>query len=224
MKVSDIITRVGRQLSDPDHVRWTVPELFDYIDDAQRQIVLIAPDANSRVEVFELAEGTKQSLPADAIRLLRVIRNMGDDGQTPGQIIQPTLRSTLDADIPLWHTAQGQVVEKFIYDPDASRTTFYVYPATAGYVELAYSIVPAALSRPEDLEEVLELPDQYINPIVDWVLCRCFGKDSDYGGNAARSQMHESRFYQQLGGKSQVADLVNPIRRVRNSESEGSVR
>lgn len=221
MIVNDILNRAGRLLSDPTHVRWTEKELVDYINDAQRQIVLLVPDANSRTESFLLVEGSKQMLPAEGIRLLRITRNLGADGLTPGRVVYPTIRSALDAENPDWHTKTGTSVQHYIYDPESNRKVFYVYPSANGYVEIVYSSAPAKLATdPVNVAEQLELSDQYINPILDWVLYRCWAKDAEYAGNQQRAQMHEGSFYQQLGVKNQAAESVNPTRRVRGAEIE----
>lgn len=219
MLASDIITRAGRLLFDPTHVRWTVDELIDYINDAQRQIVLLVPDANSRNESIQLQAGTRQPMPNNSIRLLRLTRNMGADGETPGRVIYPTVRTALDSEIPDWHTSTDTTVEHYIYDPEVDRTHFYVYPGVGGqqvHVEIVYSVVPATANAAGD---ELELADQYISPIVDWVLYRCWAKDADYAGNPQRAQTHEQSFYQQLGIKYQSAARVDPNRRIRGGEA-----
>jgi len=219
MRVSDILARAGRLLSDPTHVRWAEDELIDYINDAQKQIVLLRPDANSRNESLKLANGSKQTIPALGLQLLRVTRNMGADGNTPGRVIYPTLRSALDAETPEWHTRTGAAIQHYIYDPDVDRKIFYVYPSVSGswYVEISYSSTPADVTSSA---HTLELNDQYINPIIDWVLYRAWAKDAEYAGNVQRAQMHESSFYQQLGVKAESSAMANPIRRVRNAEIE----
>lgn len=223
MKVSDILSRTGRLLSDPTHVRWAVDELVDYINDAQKQIVLLRPDANSRNEPFQLTAGSRQEIPASGLQLLRITRNLGQDGQTPGRVVYPTLRSALDAETPEWHTSQGPAVQHYIYDPQVDRKVFYVYPSVAGdwYLEISYSSTPADVPVPTSGNDPeLELSDQYINPIVDWVLYRCWAKDAEYAGNVQRAGMHEQSFYQQLGVKAESVMAMNPTRRVRNAEIE----
>ena len=222
MKVSDITNRVGRLLSDPTHVRWSVDELIDYVNDAQKQIVLLVPDANSRTDAFSITPNqSRQTLPTspEAIRLLRITRNLPD-----GRVVYPTLRSAIDAEIPTWHSATGNAVEHYIYDPNADRKTFYIYPRmTQGghQVEIVYSSIPVQVTS---LANDLALSDQYINPVVDWVLYRAWAKDAEYAGNAGLAQRHEASFYQQLGVKDQVADQVNPNRRVRSAEVDGTAR
>ena len=219
MKVSDILDRAGRLLSDPTHVRWAEDELIDYINDAQKQIVLLRPDANSRNESFKLVAGSRQMIPASGLQLLRIIRNMGENGSTPGRVVYPTLRSALDAETPDWHTRTGAAVQHYIYDPDIDRKVFYVYPSVSGswHVEISYSSTPVDVTGATD---TLELNDQYINPIIDWVLYRAWAKDAEYAGNVQRAQMHEQSFYQQLGVKAESSAMANPTRRVRNAEIE----
>lgn len=217
MRVSDILQRAGRQLSDHTHVRWTDAEIIDYINDAQRQIVLLRPDSNSRNESFQLASGSKQTLPARSTYLLRVTRNLGSDGNTPGKVIFPTLRSALDSETPDWHTKTGAAVQHYIYDPNVDKKTFYVYPSADGYIEIVYSTAPDEVSGAND---TLDLNDQWINAVLDWVLYRCFSKDSEYSGNAQQAAGYYQRFMEGLQISSVIEQNQNPIRRVRGSEVE----
>lgn len=218
MRVSDIIVRAGRTLADATHVRWTEAEIIDHINDGQRQIVLLKPNANSRTETFRLAAGTKQALPAGGIALLRVLRNMGGDGLTPGTAVFPTIRSAMDAETPDWHTKVGSEIQHFIYDYKTDKRTFYVYPASAGnYVELTYSAAPAEVTS---TSSELDLDDTYINEVLNWVLHRCFAKDTEYAGNAQRAAEFLGAFYRGLELSAQVEALTNPTNRVRNSELE----
>ena len=45
---------------------------MDYYNDAAKAIVLMRPDAHTKNVQFNCAAGTKQSLPADALRLIEV--------------------------------------------------------------------------------------------------------------------------------------------------------
>lgn len=218
MKAEDILRRAGRLLSDHTNVRWTESEILDYVNDAQAQIALLRPDANSRNEKFQLDAGSKQVLNQEgAIALLRVTRNMGPDGNTPGRVIYPTIRSALDAETPDWHTKTGSVVQHYIYDPDTDRKTFYVYPSADGWIEIVYSATPALA---ESMAEVLDLSDQYRNAVVDWVLYRCFSKDAEYSGNQQLAAKYYQDFYQAIGVKTEVDKGSNPTRRVRGAEIE----
>ncbi|HDK8696501.1 TPA: hypothetical protein PVA50_004840, partial [Aeromonas hydrophila] len=46
--------------------------------------------------------------------------------------------------------------------------------------------------------------DIYINPIIDFMLYRCFSKDAEYAANSNRAAGHYNAFLQQLGEKTQA--------------------
>lgn len=193
--VASIITRAGRILFDVGNVRWTTSELTDYVTDAQRQIVFYRPDAFSVTESVALtANQSKQTLPPEASRLLRVIRNMGANGTTPGRAIREASRLALDAENPDWHTRTGAYVEHYVFD-NQSPKTFYIYPTVtaAHQIEVVYAKTPGTVGTN------IDLGDEYVNAILDWVLYRCFLKDAVYAGNPARAQMHLQSFANDLG-------------------------
>jgi hypothetical protein len=200
MLASDIITRCERILLDNTNVRWPESELIDYINDAMRQIVLFRPDANSKNENVSLVTGTKQSIPATGIRLLRVVRNMGSSGTTPGKAIREISRLALDAEVDDWHSAANHStsVSHYVFD-DIDPRTFYVYPGLASgqtlNVEIIYSDNPTTVTT---AGQTLDLKDHYINPVVDWVLYRAYSKDADFAGNMNRAQAHLQSFANEL--------------------------
>lgn len=195
--VTDIIARAGRILFDVNNVRWSEDELADYVTDAQRQIVFYRPDAHSVTEPLELTPSqSKQTLPAGASRLLRVIRNMGANGATPGRSIREASRLALDSENPDWHTRTGAYVEHYVFD-NQSPKTLYIYPTVTAthYIEVVYSKTPGAVTSSDNIT----LGDEYVNAILDWVLYRCFLKDAVYAGNPARASMHLQSFANDLG-------------------------
>ena len=71
--VQSVIDRVQAVLQDTTGVRWpVVDELVLWVNDAQREIALLKPDASAKNETITLAAGTKQSIPAGGNRLLKV--------------------------------------------------------------------------------------------------------------------------------------------------------
>jgi len=211
MQASDIIQRAAPLLNDADNVRWEEPELLRYIADAQQQIVDVKPSSNSVTQNITLtAQSTLQNKPATAKQMIRLVRNMGSGGATPGRAIIMTSRESMDAMDVNWHSETGDQVERWIYDPDADRDVFWVYPALSqrAMVEAVYSKNPAStIASPST---ALDLGPQYLNPILDWVLYRCFSKDADYGGNLQRAQTHLEAFATNLGVKIQRIMRTNP--------------
>jgi len=198
MKVSDIIDRVSRILYDTTKVRWQEPELIDYINDAQMQVVLHRPDANSKNAAISLTTGnSKQTLPAGGIRFLRAVRNMGATGSTPGKALTEVPRDLLDKEDIDWHTKTGTEVLHYVFD-DVDPKNFYVYPSVSSswQIEIVYSATPTTVTASTD---TLDLPDEYINPIMDWVLFRCYSKNSKATGNQQRAMAHLQNFANELG-------------------------
>lgn len=215
MLASEIIRRASTALFDATNVRWSQGELVDYINDGQRQIILLRPDANSVTASLKLVAGSKQSIPTTegtdpngvptpkGVRFLRAVRNMGSDGKTPGRAIRECSRVALDNEVPDWHFANpSPTVQHYIFDNVAPRN-FYVYPAIPSggnvYAEIVYSGLPVTVLKnadgsPTSATDLLTLPDQYINALLDFVLARCYAKDASYAGNMQRAQVHIESF------------------------------
>jgi hypothetical protein len=201
-----IITKVQAVLQDSG-TRWPTAELIGWINEAQLEIATLRPDAASERVTLQLAAGARQTLSATWTMLLDVIRNMGTSGTAAGAPIRQTNRRILDAVEPGWHTrTAATVIQHFMYDPRNPRE-FLVYPPSTGttYVELLVGTVPTAVAVAGD---TLDMRDEYENPLVDFVLYRCFSKDIDFAGNAERAVLHRRAFDNSLGLKAQ-ADASN---------------
>lgn len=60
--IQSIIDRVTDVTKDYDHVRWTLPEIARWLNDAAGQIATIHPRAASRYVTLTLAAGARQDL------------------------------------------------------------------------------------------------------------------------------------------------------------------
>jgi len=199
----EITTRVNKLLNDPGFVRWPEEELLNYLNDAQRAIVLRRPDSYSiDIDDFACVEGTKQALPADALRLIDITRNA-----TGKAIRGPYNRQVLDDNHENWYAGTDAAeVQLYIYDERVPKT-FYVYPGVAAGVllTLAYSKAPASIGMTEhNSSEVIALDDIYVNAIIEWILYRSYMKDAEYAADPNKSTMHLQAFESQLGQKNQA--------------------
>jgi hypothetical protein len=75
IRVIDLIDKAEEILQDTTNVKWSQQSLLNYLNDAQREIVLIRPDANPVNEAFTLAQTAKQTLPTAGLRLLSLYKN-----------------------------------------------------------------------------------------------------------------------------------------------------
>ena len=197
--VSDLITRCSVTLKDPENVRWTVPELVSYADEAQKELARL-PGAYVKTVVLTLEAGTKQALPSDTFLLVSAVRNWDTENDGPLQPIRITTRGILDSVDPMWHMErQKPYVENYVYD-DRSRKEFFVYPPNdgTGAIEIQYSAVPATLTSAQD--EIV-LGEEYVLPMIFYILFRAYNKDSDYSGGFGLAQS----YYQSYVQTSQMA-------------------
>ncbi len=75
-----LIEKAGVTLADTEHVRYTTADLLKYLNDGQREIILVKPEASSALTEIGLHPGTLQMIPDDGISFLRLTRNLGEDG------------------------------------------------------------------------------------------------------------------------------------------------
>lgn len=176
---SVLLARVRSQLIDDGSVpRWSDAELLRLMSDGQRTIVTIDPTASATRATVQLASGTLQDLPAGGNKLLRVIRNMGTAGTTPGRVVRPASLDLVDSQDPDWHTLTKVTdIKNFMVDPE-DDSIYWVYPPSngSGYVQINYSAIPTELTATTDN---LGVGDIYQTPLVDYVMWRAHLKDSE---------------------------------------------
>lgn len=214
--VQSVIDRVQTTLQDTTGVRWpVVSELVLWINDAQREIALLKPDASAKNETVTLVTGTKQTIPSGGNRLLRAVRNMSAASNGTGKrSVRLVSREVLDAQTPDWHdptvggdAAHTAVIKHYIYD-EANPRNFYVYPGVSGnsYLEIIYSANPSAVTQSDSLD----IPDIYANAVMNYVLYMAYMKDAEYAGNSQRAANHYQIFTASVTGKGQVDAITTP--------------
>lgn len=123
-----IVSNVAKDLLDSSYTFWTKSTLLRYLNDAQRVIVQVRPDANSQRGSHQLVAGSLQTIPNGHERFLAATRNMGVDGATPGRVITLVEREYLDQSEPDWFTATPSAVVKHVVFDERDPTHFFVYP------------------------------------------------------------------------------------------------
>lgn len=214
--VQSVIDRVQTVIQDTTGVRWpVVSELVLWVNDAQREIALIKPDASATNETVTLVTGTKQSIPAGGNRLLQVVRNMSAASSGTGKrSVRLVGRAVLDGQSPDWHdptvagdAAHTNIVKHYVYD-EANPRNYYVYPGVAGdaYLEIIYSANPVTVT----LTDNLSIPDVFANAIMNYVLYMSYMKDAEYAGNQQRASSHYGLFTTSVTGKAQIDAVTTP--------------
>jgi hypothetical protein len=182
-----IIDRAASLLQDTTFTRWSQARHLDWLNEGQREAVLLDPTLYVINDTITLTKGTKQSLPDDARVLLDVPRN------ADGYAITPVARKSLDSQVPDWHspTRANARVQHFCPAP-GDPTTFYVYPPSPGgnNVEVVYHATPPSIG----LNAAIAIDDSYAGALVDYLMYRAYAKDSEYGGAADLAALHRQSF------------------------------
>lgn len=210
MKASVPVSLAAEILQDTLKTSFSSSQLVGWWNDAQRAITTFKPDASVITGPIQLvANSTKQTLPSGSIKLQDITRNLGADGTTPGNEITLVERGLLDSFKSTWHIVKAaSVIKEYAYS-DLSPLTFYVYPQPniALYVEASRIVVPTDCA---DEDSDIAISNIYVTPGIEWMLYRCFSRDSEETPNYARAQAHYNNFKDMLGIKTQTDRAVSP--------------
>jgi|GEM_PF-773521 hypothetical protein len=184
--------------------------LLDFLNESMRVVVMQRPDAFAITEPIRLEPGMRQRMPSkkrnsasrNAATLIELVRNLGQDGDTPGQAIVSAQPSLLLA----WAdaTRAARSVENFAYDRLTNPNIYYVYPAVCEdadvWVEATYSAAPEAITSPE---QEIGLPEGYAAALKHHILASILSGDNE-SSNASKASLHLQLYAQILGIKLQV--------------------
>lgn len=197
-----IIDKAEIILQDTTNVRWEVSELLGWLNDGQREVATLRPDATNKTVSVTMVAGTRQSLPDESARLVRVQRNMGANGATPGEAVRPTSMQLMDLHRPNWHTdSPATVVKHYMHD---SRTpdVYYVWPPSTGttQVEVVYQTQPAIVTNAAN---TISIGDEYANALIDYIIYRAYAKDIENPQNGALARQAYEAFRTVIVGKTE---------------------
>lgn len=176
--VNSIFTKFGILANDVDSVQWTAAERELWINEGQIALLEKHPDAKIKTVTVALAQGAKQTNPADCISIIELRQNAN------GNAILPCDRKALDAFSPGWMTSTASATVKHYMD-DPQPDTFYVYPpqpVSPGSVVMTYGAVPATVAAGGNID----VRDIYADRLVNYLIYRAYSKDSE-SGDAARA-------------------------------------
>lgn len=211
-----VIHRVVTTLQDASAVRWATNELVRYLNDGQRDIVTLRPDATATTATITCVAGTRQTLPAAAAKLIDIVRNVAATSNK--QVVRKINRQMLDTVNPTWHVATSSVnTYNYMYDPLDPRV-FYVYPPATILAQLStvYSAYPTDIAEPADntlytaISGNISVADIFANALADYVLFRAFSKDSEASANAGRAQAHYALYTTALNTELQGTTSIAP--------------
>ena len=190
MEVSQIMTTVSEVLQDTEHITYTEPQLIDGVNQACLATVLVKPDASSELFTSVLVEGTRQKLPAGALRLLDTYYRLDQDDNPIAHITMVDRRDTDFLPTP------GDVVQHVAYN-EKQPDTFWVSPSAEAGVKLSL-LCSKSPTTVTDKTETFPLTDKYSIPVTEYLLYLMFRRDSERTPNSNRAQIHRQAFFDLL--------------------------
>lgn len=197
---SELIGTARRLLQDQSNVtaRWDDSTLLKGLNEGQRQLVGLKHDAYTAKTAVNVTGGTSHEIPSDSIAFIRLTRNLGADGATPGRAIQMVSIEQMDIADPNWHTAEkaSAVLHGMFDDRDERR--FYIWPRVDGHVELIHTVLPADVALTTD---PITLDDVYATALIAYMVYYAIAQDMDAAPNRELAQIWFGQFAQLVSGK-----------------------
>ncbi len=199
--VKNLIDRISRDLIDLRNVRWSRPELIDFMNDAIAAIVIRRPDLSRATAVVATSSNTV-ALPADAYQILAVnhIDNVAATFVSINKLNQlyPECRTTVGA--PVCWTRN-----------ELDETTLFLYPAPQEEVNV--EVVYSRTLKVTDESAAFPLSEVYEGVVADFVMYRAYNKDSLNPAEGQKAQLHLQAFATALGDKTATdnakAQMIN---------------
>lgn len=221
-----LMDEVAKTLNDKDFVYWTSEDLLNYLNEAMVQTVILKPDASVTAKEYQLSTGVRQSLPdgsaafvdaaagtlPKAMKLVKVVMNMGTDGLTPGRAISIIDMDMLAAIRPDWASKTGSPTAIHYMFSEADPKSFWVHPpqpaTNQGYVFVVYNSFPTPCVAYSETEYV-PLSDEYAQTLMYYMLFKAYSKDTD-SADANKSLQYYDAFKTSLGLQQNVERNEDP--------------
>ena len=196
--------------------------LLGWLADGQTAVVVYKPSANTRHIDISLVPGADQTLPDDALYIVRPLSNVTVtqstdpepvETRTPGRTITAVDPDTLYRYVPDWPTMDADSTVQHVLLDENEPVQFQVYPPQpdpAGVIKVAAVINPPA---PANISENIAFKDEYQTALIEYVCYRALLEDSDNPVNAQKSEMYYSKFMQSLGVQYQAQMALRPVRK-----------
>lgn len=183
--VSDVITAVKRQFGDESGVQVTDSDIFRWVDDAQREIVVKNSELNAVYVEINTTTGTSAyPLLSEIPDILKVHSIHYNGSFLPSMTFLAAQEYIISNDTGANYTTQPQLWYEY-------GGVLQIWPTpqedlTPG-LKVFYSKKPAIVSTSGQL---LEVPDSYFKTVVDFCLQQAYEMDE----NQQMAQMKEDQF------------------------------
>lgn len=210
-----IIQNCQDALNDLAGDRYPASTLVRHLNKAQRWMQTVRPDVTATREVWALATGFVQNLPANVAALLDIPANATGKFSRITKVDLPLL----DASAPTWRSQSPKVeIAHFVNDMRTPRQVL-VYPpaATGAQVYLEHSAYPTDIATPTGdgrafgtVSGSISVQDKWQTALESLVLHFAYAKDLESPANAQLAAAHMQMASQILGVELQSSSNVAP--------------
>ena len=207
-----IINDVSELVQDINKERWTDAVLLRWLTESQQLIATHKPESVATKASVVLVAGVDQSLPADAVMLLRARRNT-----VSGSVVQLVDEDTQNRIAPSWPGAALTVdAQVYMYDAKVDPLEFMVSPPNdgTGALSIVYAKIPAPISA---TTTPISVSDSFVPLIKDYIMYRALQMETE-GQNLPRSASHLQTFLIGLGLNVKALEKFDPNREVAANE------
>lgn len=197
------------QLNDPEAITWSDSALIIALNQALLMLALVRPDATSKIAEIDLVKGSRQFIPDDGERLLRVVRNITELGET-GRAVRLVQQEDMDSMSPDWHNATGIIVKEYMFDARSPKH-FYIYPTVpaGSKVEIEYSSYADNVTE-LNVGDALPVSAVFAQPVQELMLYKLLSGDAS---NGTSGNDHLRVAMELLGVKDVQDERVSSARR-----------
>jgi len=214
MQAKPIFDLAARQLADTSGTRWPQSTLAAYLSWTLAEMAGLLPDSVAELDKVALVDGAEQDVPADVIRWIGAVRNMGG-GTSPGAAVRNADLELVEALDPNWFNRSPANVVRDCYFSLATPRKFYVYPPVTTTQGAVYLQFKAAKVPPDgatlDSTPTTELPvtDDYFAIVLNGVLAFAYAEDTSQTSSEMANH-YAKAFYQGLGQDKQAKARAQP--------------
>lgn len=205
--VLDTINLASKMLDDPNGDRWDSDFHLQSLNDGQRAIVALRPDANAVVDVVQLDAGCYQNVPDDYWALIALRHNMGTGGLTPGRVVERRLPEHLAEVNPYWLTDDTAAeVLYWMYDRRSNPRQYAVYPpqpvSGQGHVEGVFSQLPADVL----IGGTLTIGNEFAEALLYFMLARARAVNKESTVDVTMAEKFFQAYMALLGGQAEAEE------------------
>lgn len=180
----DVAAALRRQFGDESGVQVEEGDVLRWINQGQAEI--------ARANKVLKAKGTQTTIANQATYSLAMGKNIlqVESIRYDGNRLEPTEFTTIDANLDAYpKTAPGDPALWYRW---GTQITLWPTPKAAATLDVFFTALPV-LWETFDADRVLEIPDTYFQPLLDFVLSKAHEMDDDGGAQQSSYQQYSDR-------------------------------